>query len=264
MRAKSVNWAVMILALGAVMSGCAATPNQAPPDGHTSQIALDWAGGYTGQLPAQGKQPARAVSLWLSPKQDYRLDVGDWGSHQMQSFTGKLAWQAGRAVELRGAPPGFVHWQVREGGLRRGGEDAVDLTQVSPLLGALALPSQWQLTELPGTALDAVENAPFLQFSMTERVAGFDGCNRLMGGFTQTGANGLVFKPLASTMMACVKPNLPDQAFRQMLPQVASAAIVGEQLEFKDAAGRVLAQFRAVNSQALPSASRKNSASRPD
>ncbi len=264
MRAKRFGWTVMILALGTAMGGCAAAPEQAPPDGHTSQIALDWAGGYTGQLPAQGKQPARSVSLWLSPKQAYRLDVGDWGSHQMQSFTGKVAWQAGRAVELVGAPPGLSHWQVREGGLRSGGDEAVDLTQVPPLLGALALPSQWQLTELPGTVLDPADKAPFLQFSMTERVAGFDGCNRLMGGFTQTGANGLAFKPLAGTMMACVKPNLPDRAFTQMLPKVASAHIQGEQLVFTDAQGAVLAQFRAVSSQALPSASRKNSASRPD
>ena len=163
-----------------------------------------------------------------------------------------------------GAPPELAHWQVREGGLRRDGADAVDLTQVPPLLGALALPSRWQLIELPGTVLEPADQTPFLQFSMTERVAGFDGCNRLMGGFTQTGANALVFKPLAGTRMACVKQNPPDQAFRHMLEKVAQAHIQGERLVLTDAKGAVLAQFLAVNSQALPSESRKNSASRPD
>ncbi|WP_407276063.1 META domain-containing protein [Halothiobacillus sp. DCM-1] len=258
-----MTWVFAAL-LGIGLGGCAADPGATAADGHTSQIALDWAGGYTGEMPASGAQPARAVSLWLSPRNAYRLDLGDWGSRGMQSFTGKLTWQEGNRVNLVGAPPGLDHWQVREGGLKAEGAPALSLTQAPALVAVLALPSNWVLESLPGTVLPAGGKPPELSFAMTGRVAGFDGCNRLMGGFTQTGADGLSFQRLAGTMMACVQPDVPDRAFRAMLERVAHAKIQGEQLNLLDAKGQMIAQLRAVSSQALPSPSLKNNASRPD
>jgi hypothetical protein len=49
-----------------------------------------------------------------------------------------------------------------------------------------------------------------------------------------------------------------------MLAHVTKAILHEDTLSMHNAAGQVIAQFRAVNSQALPSASRKNSASLPE
>ncbi|OZB82012.1 MAG: hypothetical protein B7X28_04170, partial [Halothiobacillus sp. 13-55-253] len=107
------------------------------------------------------------------------------------------------------------------------------------------------------------QKPPELTFNMAQRVFGFDGCNRLMGRY-QLDANGnLSFKPLAGTLMACMQPT-PERAFRAMLEKVADAKIQGETLEFFAADGKKLAQFRATSSQALPSVSRQNNASRPE
>ena len=262
---KSYSSWVMALGAAVLIGGCAAHPERAAvADGHTSQVALDWAGGYSGQMPAANGRPAQAISLWLSPGNAYRLDLGDWGARGMQSFTGKVAWQDGRAVDLVGAPAGLTHWQVREGSLLGGPDAAVSLSRALPLVGALALPSAWVLESLTGTTLPAEGKRPELSFSMAGRVAGFDGCNRLMGGYTADATGKFQFKQMASTMMACVRPDLPDRAFRAMLEEVMAAKISGETLSLYAANGAVLAQLRAVNSQPLPSESRKNSASRPD
>lgn len=263
---KNKVWALGgVIASCLWLSACAPLPPQtAKIDGHTSQSALDWAGGYFGQMPAVGTQPERAMALWLAPNNAYRLDLGDWGSRGMQSLTGKVSWQAGRVIELIGAPSALSHWQVREGSLRGGANNALTLQQAAPLVGALALPEAWVLQSLPGASRPYGAKPPELSFSMAGRVAGFDGCNRLMGGFTLNPPNGFALKQLAGTLMACVQPDNPDRAFRAMLEHVAAAEIQGETLILSNAQGHVIAELRAVSSQALPSSSRKNSASRPE
>ncbi len=263
---KNIAWALGGLIISVLwLSACAPMPPQtAKIDSHTRKIALDWAGGYFGQMPAAGAQPERAIALWLAPNNAYRLDLGDWGSRGMQSFSGKAAWQAGRGVDLIGAPTMLAHWQVREGGLQGGANNAITLQQAAPLVGALALPQAWVLQSLPGASLPNSAKPPELSFSMAGRVAGFDGCNRLMGGFTFNPPNGFTFGTLAGTLMACVQPDNPDRAFRAMLEHVTAAQIQGETLILSNAQGQVIAELRAVSSQALPSSSRKNSASRPE
>lgn len=62
----------------------------------------------------------------------------------------------------------------------------------------------WQVTQLDGRAVPAdIELS--LAFLPADRVAGRSGCNRYMGGYALTG-EGLQFRQLAGTLMACAGP----------------------------------------------------------
>lgn len=262
MTAKKLSVMAFVLAAVGLLGGCASNADQAhpsAPDEHTSQSSLDWAGGYFGELPGQS---GTTVSLWLAPKGGYRLDLAKSSANQRQSYTGKVQWEKGRAVDLRGAPPALAHWQVGEHQLQNTDQDW-RIQQVPALAAVLALPDQWTLVELTGETQDFSANPPNLGFTLGQRVFGFDGCNRLMGGYALDKTGALHFTPLAGTMMACVNPT-PERVFRAMLAKVAGAEIQGETLSLYAADGQKLAQFRATSSQPFPSESRKNSASRPD
>ncbi|HQS03676.1 MAG TPA: META domain-containing protein [Halothiobacillus sp.] len=260
----SVLSAVLFGGLMGGLAGCTQTQKNPAPQANGAPAqpnAPVWMGGYQGQI-ALTAGKAKPIALWLSPQGGYRMDVGGWGSGLAQEFSGRIQWQSGHRLNLVGAPEPLAHWQVSEGQLTTA-DNQNTLAQTPPLVGVLALPTEWALIDLPGTPTDAHLKPPTLRFSLTQQVAGFDGCNRLMGAYTLAGQNGLHFTPLASTQMACATVT-DDAAFRALLAQVASARLSNEQLIFQNAAGQEIAQFRAVNSQALPSSSRKNSASRPE
>ncbi|OZB77697.1 MAG: hypothetical protein B7X28_09570, partial [Halothiobacillus sp. 13-55-253] len=87
----------LVLAVGmlAGLTACSAS-KPVPPDNHTSQIALDWAGGYYSALAKESNgQPDGAVSLWLAPNGGYRLDLENIKGIPRQSYTGKVKWIEG-------------------------------------------------------------------------------------------------------------------------------------------------------------------------
>lgn len=242
------------------LTACATQPVQpTPPDIHTSQSALDWAGGYYGEKP---EPTGGAISLWLAPNGGYRLDIENVKGTSRQSYTGKAQWIDGKELDLRGAPPEYTRWKIQEHQVRNV-TNGWTAQQVPGLVGVLALPDHWVLTELFGDHSDLSHKPPELSFTMAQHVFGFDGCNRLMGRYALDAEGRLSFKPLAGTLMACTQPT-PERAFRAMLGKVTDAKIQGETLEFFAADGKKLAQFRATSSQALPSISRQNNASRPE
>lgn len=76
-----------------------------------------------------------------------------------------------------------------------------------------------------------------------QRVAGFSGCNRLMGSYKVDGAR-LTFSQMAGTMMACPPPAMDlERGFHAMLQKVAGWRINGEKLDLLDDSGAVLAGF---------------------
>lgn len=109
------------------------------------------------------------------------------------------------------------------------------------------LNTYWKLTTLKGTPVTVSENQsePHLVFHTDGRVAGSDGCNRIMGNYTQDGSK-LSFTQMASTMMACPNGNEQAQIFSTTLAEVASFHIAGDQLEVHDETGGVIASFNAV------------------
>ncbi len=89
--------------------------------------------------------------------------------------------------------------------------------------------------------------------SENQRVAGFSGCNNMMGSYVLEGDK-LRFGQMGSTMMACVGTGMElETKFLSVFPQVAHWEIRGETLQLRDADGKSLANFesRYLNSAAL-------------
>ncbi len=104
----------------------------------------------------------------------------------------------------------------------------------------------WNAIELHGTpvAADAApaNQQPHLVFGATGHLSGADGCNRLAGPYTVK-ANTITFGPLAGTQMACVNTDEIADRFRAALKDTSQWAIVNDRLEFRNAAGTLLAVF---------------------
>jgi putative lipoprotein len=79
----------------------------------------------------------------------------------------------------------------------------------------------------------------------SRHVAGFSGCNRLIGGYTLDGER-IAFEQMASTMMACEHGLESEQALHAALAEVTRWGIRGEQLDLFDAAGKRVALFESV------------------
>jgi len=104
----------------------------------------------------------------------------------------------------------------------------------------------WKLNTLEGATVtvapDAREIHLILQLAQ-QRVSGFSGCNRLMGGYRLDGDQ-LSFSQLAGTMMACAPESMDtERRFHAMLQKVARWRVDGEKLDLLDASGATLAQF---------------------
>ena len=102
------------------------------------------------------------------------------------------------------------------------------LRLAAALLAVAALAS---CADSPGSGTPSVEgswgdtdnsSAPSLDFASDGRVSGTDGCNRLMGFWTQDGA-AVTLKDMASTLMAC-------QGVDTWLSAAATAEIDGDTL----------------------------------
>ncbi|PUA26667.1 MAG: hypothetical protein B0W54_23290 [Cellvibrio sp. 79] len=109
------------------------------------------------------------------------------------------------------------------------------------------LNTYWKLTRLNDTEITVSEKErePYVVFNSEKRVAGSDGCNRLMGAYAQEGDK-LTFSQIASTMMACAEGGEQAEAFKKALEKVASFTIHADQLELRDNTGLVIARFKAV------------------
>lgn len=101
--------------------------------------------------------------------------------------------------------------------------------------------TEWRLVWQPGAAVPA---RAMLRFDGA-RVAGSDGCNRLMGPARIDGDR-LALGPLAGTRMACAQGQAEADAFGAVLSRVQRFAVQGETLSLMDAAGVTVARLRAV------------------
>lgn len=72
----------------------------------------------------------------------------------------------------------------------------------------------WHLVEFDGKPVDAPDKYE-LSFLADGRVAGIGECNRFFGPYQVVNANGgIKIGPVASTMMACLDPNIETEFFR--------------------------------------------------
>jgi heat shock protein HslJ len=102
----------------------------------------------------------------------------------------------------------------------------------------------WKAIELMGQPSPTPDVGPeaHLQFDTNGRVAGSDGCNRVMGPYTLEG-DALRFGELAGTRMACPGTEAVERAFHEAVKATARWRMDGDRLELLDAAGAVVAQF---------------------
>ena len=119
---------------------------------------------------------------------------------------------------------------------------AAALRLAAALLVVAALAS---CADSPGSGTPSVEgtwgdtgdsSAPSLDFVSDGRVSGTDGCNRLMGHWTQDGAS-VALKEMASTLMAC-------QDVDTWLSAAATAEVDGDTLALFNSNGEPIGTLR--------------------
>ena len=103
----------------------------------------------------------------------------------------------------------------------------------------------WKLMTMGGSPVTASPDTREIHLILqaAQRVSGFSGCNRLMGGY-QLDGDRLSFSQLAGTMMACAPESMDtERRFHAMLQKVARWRVDGEKLDLLDVSGATLAQF---------------------
>ncbi len=100
----------------------------------------------------------------------------------------------------------------------------------SPLVG-----TEWRLTKPVGGS----RSVPSLQLSSEGRVAGSDGCNRLVGSYTLDGDR-IRFLPLAASRVACTAMNGRDADFQRAVMEATQWRIDGSALQLLAEDGRLL------------------------
>jgi heat shock protein HslJ len=108
------------------------------------------------------------------------------------------------------------------------------------------LNTYWKLARLGEQVITTPEGAREIHMvlhSENQRVAGFSGCNSMMGSYVLEGAS-LRFAQMAGTMMACAGTGMNlERDFLSVFSQAARWEIRGETLTLRDANGQMLAVF---------------------
>jgi len=159
------------------------------------------------------------------------------GEPVLASFEGRIAQRPameGDASVLSLVPERFI-------GLSPGGSCVAATTAVA-LTGI-----DWKLTRLGDAPVVVADPSrqPSLTLTTDGRISGFDGCNRLAGGYQVAGGS-IAFSQMASTKMACLDGMEHERAFADALGRARSFRLVGTYLELLGADGASLARFESV------------------
>jgi len=117
----------------------------------------------------------------------------------------------------------------------------------TPARTASLLNTYWGLTQLGDQQVAKPAGAPEIHLvlhSANQRVSGFSGCNRMMGGYVLDGES-LRFDQMGGTLMACERDMELEKRFLAMFGQVKRWEISGETLRLLDATGTNLATLQA-------------------
>ena len=105
----------------------------------------------------------------------------------------------------------------------------------------------WKLMQLGDTQVTTAprqKEAHLIFNSLTGKVNGSGGCNRLSGTY-QVSSGRLSLGRMVATMMACTEGMETEQAFLGTLEKVSGWRVAGQQLELTDDGGSVVARFEA-------------------
>ena len=124
---------------------------------------------------------------------------------------------------------------------------ATTSTAGAPPSTAQLLSTQWTLTKLGDQVISTPQDAREIHMVLNadnQRVAGFSGCNQMMGGYALSGDT-IKFDQMAGTMMACASRMDVERKFLAMFADVDRWKIQGETLTLLDGNNRPLALFQA-------------------
>ncbi|MGM0637687.1 MAG: YbaY family lipoprotein [Pseudomonadota bacterium] len=116
------------------------------------------------------------------------------------------------------------------------------LTQLATLRN-----TYWRLVFLQSEAVRRAPNQrePHLVFHEDGRLAGSDGCNRIIGSFEEQRGS-LAFSGLATGRKACLEGMAQASRFREALEEVSQYRIIGQHMEMLDSKGTLRLRFEAV------------------
>ena len=107
----------------------------------------------------------------------------------------------------------------------------------------------WKLDELngqPATLGAGKKELHMILSSDGNKVSGFSGCNRFMGGYSQDNKH-IQFGPLAGTMMACMEAMEQEYTFLRTLESSKRFSISGEELTLYGADDQLILRFESVS-----------------
>ena len=225
-----------------------------PDPAHSSRVSVDWQGTYRGVLPCADCAGIETV-ITLLDDGSYQRSVRYLGREDVpRRDQGEFEWDAsggiialgdgGEAQRYRGGENRLFH--LDRSGERISGELAERYVLAKDRSDPRLEGREWVLTELLGEPVSGSKDrpAPSLYFDGSRgRVAGSDGCNRLMGSYRLLERDSIEFGQLAGTLMACPDMTLPDR-FREVLGKVGNYTISDDRLSQSKGRMAVLARFR--------------------
>ena len=200
------------------------------PDGHSSRMALDWAGTYSGMLPC-ASCPGVETEVTLNADGTFRLSrlyLDEGAAPDMR--TGTFEWnEAGSAVMLDEAAGGQryqvgenVLFHLDQNGARITGDLAARYVLDKHVNDPAIEAHRWRVVELRGQALEGEgAPAPWLVLNPDQgQVSGNASCNSFSGSYAiRTGQRIRFSDRMAVTMMAC-----PDMTLETGFLEALAAA----------------------------------------
>lgn len=111
----------------------------------------------------------------------------------------------------------------------------------------------WQLARLgdsPVKQLAPPQGPHIILESVSHRISGSGGCNRLVGSY-QLAGHTISLGPMASTRMACMQGMETEDAFLAALTRAKMWNVQGTQLSLSDSSGQELARFEARDTSTM-------------
>jgi uncharacterized lipoprotein YbaY/uncharacterized lipoprotein NlpE involved in copper resistance len=183
------------------------------------------------------KLPVAMEGGYIDLERAYLAARGEPGAAVMALVEGRIAMRP----PMEGA--GFVQTLVVDRYLR-----LEPGTQCAPRYSTASLEgTYWKLVALGGQAVIVAEGTPephLVLGAQDRRMAGSDGCNRMMAGYTVE-SDRILLTQVASTMMACATGMETAQRFAAALGETSRWRVLGRQLELYDDKDALLARFDA-------------------
>ena len=251
-----MNTRLAMMCVAALLSGCSTNDSQAPAPAATGNASSS-AASYPSES-RRGMYSYMADAGWfVDCRSGARLPVAQEGDNAALEAAYSRARGAPGAGDGDGVPMlATVEGRVEERKPMEGpGTRPTLIVQKfvsldaqgcsGPTSTAQLANTYWKLMAIGNSVVETPEGAREIHMVLNagdQRVNGFSGCNRFMGGYRVEGAN-ITFSNVAGTRMACVSGMEIEQQFHEVLGKVAGWKISGETLQLTNAQGMTIATF---------------------